>query len=172
MKHEIIMLIGGQRKMYIAGKIRTDRNTFTAYAQESSETVERLDAKTSNNGTVLNSLKAFFTHPIAQWAGWKIWNLVVARSTRARDALFMNEEVVSLIQLLLSRLEHISADSVWAHRASGIRGSLFKVLEKLENGETVPGSKVESLIAAGFRILENVLNEKFCGKAAHSYRQY
>jgi hypothetical protein len=38
-------------------------------------------------------------------------------------------EAGSLIQLLLARLERISADSPLAHRASGVRGALLRSLE-------------------------------------------
>jgi hypothetical protein len=37
-----------------------------------------------------------------------------------------------LIQMLLARLERISVDSYWAHRASGVRGSLIKVVEQMD----------------------------------------
>lgn len=43
-------------------------------------------------------------------------------------------EQVSFVQLVLSRLERISADSPLAHRASGLRGSLLRWLEKNEKG--------------------------------------
>jgi len=33
---------------------------------------------------------------------------------------------------LLSRLERVSADSVWAHRSSGYRGSLLKWIDRAE----------------------------------------
>ena len=33
---------------------------------------------------------------------------------------------------LLSRLERVSADSVWAHRSSGYRGSLLKWIDQAE----------------------------------------
>ena len=33
-----------------------------------------------------------------------------------------------LIRLLLSRLGRISVDSSWAHRASGVRGALVRLL--------------------------------------------
>ena len=36
---------------------------------------------------------------------------------------------IKTAKLLVSRLERISADSVWAHQVSGIRGSLLKILE-------------------------------------------
>ena len=36
--------------------------------------------------------------------------------------------------MLTERLERISADSVWAHRASGVRGSLLRLLDEGEKG--------------------------------------
>jgi len=71
---------------------------------------------------------------------------------------------LQLIRILTDRLERISADSVWAHRASGIRGALFKMLEILENEGTVPESKLETLMSAGFKILEKVMNENHTRK--------
>jgi hypothetical protein len=35
-------------------------------------------------------------------------------------------------QQLIQRLERISADSVWAHRSSGYRGSLLKWIDQAE----------------------------------------
>jgi hypothetical protein len=72
----------------------------------------------------------------------------------------MNENPFALIPLLLARLERISADSVWAHRASGIRGSLFKALEKLENGENVSNQVLVDLYQTGFYILEQAARIK------------
>jgi len=66
-----------------------------------------------------------------------------------------------LHRLLLARLERISADSVWAHRASGVRGALLRVLEKLENGRPVHGSELRRLTEMGFHILEESAKEKF-----------
>jgi len=37
-----------------------------------------------------------------------------------------------LAHQLLVRLERLSADSYWAHRASGLRGSLLKCVEQIE----------------------------------------
>ena len=71
----------------------------------------------------------------------------------------MDENPVPLIRLLLARLERISADSIWAHRASGVRGALFKALDTLEHGGTVSRSKLEALTSTGFHILEEVLKE-------------
>ena len=66
-----------------------------------------------------------------------------------------------LLEMLLARLERISADSYWAHRASGVRGALLRVLEKLENGRPVSGSELKRLVDLGFRILENDSMEKY-----------
>ena len=66
-----------------------------------------------------------------------------------------------LLEMLLARLERISADSYWAHRASGVRGALLRVLEKLETGRPVSGSELKRLVDLGFRILENATMEKY-----------
>jgi hypothetical protein len=68
---------------------------------------------------------------------------------------------LNLLRLLLARLERISADSVWAHRASGMRGSLLRMLDKLENGRPVHRSELKRLIELGFYILEQSAKEKF-----------
>ena len=54
-------------------------------------------------------------------------------------ALFykMDEKCIKLIQLLLTRLERISANPVWAHRASGISGVLIRGVEQLETDQIV-----------------------------------
>jgi hypothetical protein len=63
-----------------------------------------------------------------------------------------------LILLLLTRLERISVDSYWAHRASGVRGALLRELEMIENG--FQDSKPDVLIAEGFEILKEAAREK------------
>ncbi|MGD0006534.1 MAG: hypothetical protein ABSE06_20165 [Anaerolineaceae bacterium] len=40
--------------------------------------------------------------------------------------------IIASIKLLISRLEHLSADSRYAHRASGLRGSLWRCVEEME----------------------------------------
>ena len=42
--------------------------------------------------------------------------------------------IIESVKLLISRLEHLSADSRYAHRASGLRGSLWRYLEEMEEG--------------------------------------
>ena len=64
--------------------------------------------------------------------------------------------------LLISRLERLSADSYWAHRASGLRGALLRSLERLESGagdekeETV---RLDHLFQKGFEILARAARE-------------
>ena len=47
--------------------------------------------------------------------------------------------------MLTERLERISVDSVWAHRASGVRGSLLRLLDEGEKG-VQPDPKTLSLV--------------------------
>ena len=62
-----------------------------------------------------------------------------------------------LTHLLLERLERISVDSYWAHRASGVRGALIRSLEAQENADI---QSLESLSKLGFQILERAAREK------------
>ena len=62
-----------------------------------------------------------------------------------------------VIHLLLARLERISVDSYWAHRASGVRGALIRSLEAQENADI---QMLESLSKLGFQILERAAREK------------
>ncbi|MEW6242143.1 MAG: hypothetical protein AB1564_15170 [Chloroflexota bacterium] len=65
-----------------------------------------------------------------------------------------------LLKLLIARLERLSADSVWAHRASGVRGALLRMQERLESGQPVEGPRATRLIRLGFQILEGAAKEK------------
>lgn len=64
-----------------------------------------------------------------------------------------------LIHLLLPRLERISVDSYWAHRASGARGALVKILEQIEAGETLDPVSVKTNLKIGFEILKEAAEE-------------
>ena len=71
-----------------------------------------------------------------------------------------------LAHQLLGRLERLSADSYWAHRASGLRGSLLKCVEQIESArdknQVVDGEiwqKADNLILRGFWILEKAARE-------------
>lgn len=61
-------------------------------------------------------------------------------------------------RILVQRLERLSADSVWAHRASGLRASLDKFLAGIDTRSYDPG-KLEALVQQGFDILEKAAQE-------------
>ena len=45
------------------------------------------------------------------------------------------KNLLALMRLLANRLERLSADSVYAHRASGFRGNLLRQIQRLETLE-------------------------------------
>ena len=66
-----------------------------------------------------------------------------------------------LIHLLLARLERISVDSYWAHRASGVRDALIRSMETSEAQENLDIQiMLEGLTKLGFQILERAAREK------------
>ena len=67
---------------------------------------------------------------------------------------------VDLICLLLARLERISVDSYWAHRASGVRGSLLRVQEQIEKGLAVAEYPLQELMEQAFLILTRTAQAK------------
>jgi hypothetical protein len=69
------------------------------------------------------------------------------------------EHSESLIRLLLARLERISVDSYWAHRASGVRGALVKLLGQMEKGETIDVASLQKNLQIGFEVLEKAAEE-------------
>ena len=77
------------------------------------------------------------------------------------------EENLDLVRRLVDRLEHLSADSSYAHRASGLRGSLLRYIDRLETGEQLDSqelSNLDQLLGYGFTIL--ILSaEEIGGKA-------
>jgi len=64
-----------------------------------------------------------------------------------------------LLRLLAARLERLSADSLWARRASGTRRSVLKALETAELGEQIPPGQLERLIEQSFALLEKAARE-------------
>jgi hypothetical protein len=81
--------------------------------------------------------------------------------------------IIASVKLLISRLEHLSADSRYAHRASGLRGSLWRCLEEMEDGSQCNCSPsisdesqlhcdllyLEQLMAQGYEYLEAAARE-------------
>ena len=72
----------------------------------------------------------------------------------------MNREFMAridgLARMLIARLERLSADSYWAHQASGVRGHLLKLAEAGE----LESKEGELLIERGFDYLEKAAKEK------------
>jgi len=78
------------------------------------------------------------------------------------------EELLEQAQLLIYRLERISADSIWARRSSGHRGALLKAVEDFEkrsksqeiDAESADLLALEELILTGYVFLENAARER------------
>ena len=75
------------------------------------------------------------------------------------DPMEFQESNDKLIRLLLARLERISVDSYWAHRASGVRGALVRVLVQMEAGETIDSASLQANLVVGFEILKRAAEE-------------
>ena len=77
------------------------------------------------------------------------------------------ETRIALANMLIERMAQLSADSIWARRASGYRGTLLKLVTRLEN-DPVGKYSVEQqrdyaylgeLIPLGFALLEKAAQE-------------
>jgi hypothetical protein len=68
----------------------------------------------------------------------------------------LNEKFV---RMLLPRLERISADSLWAHRASGVRGALIRLLEQMQRGDAVDPARLQANVERGLEILREAAGE-------------
>lgn len=75
---------------------------------------------------------------------------------------------LALARQLVARLERLSADSFWAHRASGMRGALLRSLEQAESltstqeAASAPNAalhELERLVEQGYQILANAARE-------------
>lgn len=68
----------------------------------------------------------------------------------------LDDPDLNLIVRLSDRLERLSADSTYAHRASGLRGSLLSYMQRIENDERLERddrAQLDQLIEYGFHIL-------------------
>lgn len=70
----------------------------------------------------------------------------------------INPNQIDLARLLISRLERLSVDSLWAHRASGVRRSLLRCLDELPLEQT-SSERLAQLIQLGFHVVENAARE-------------
>jgi hypothetical protein len=71
----------------------------------------------------------------------------------------MPDARAELLRLLAQRLERLSVDSIWARRASGLRGSLIKALDSVDAGGKVSPDHLDLLIERSFEILRNAARE-------------
>ena len=69
-----------------------------------------------------------------------------------------NPHQIDLARLLIARLERLSVDSLWAHRASGVRRSLLRCLDEMPPEQT-SAEHLAQLIQQGFHIVENAARE-------------
>lgn len=67
----------------------------------------------------------------------------------------MTSEILDQAGILLDRLERISADSVWAHQASGIRASIARAV----NDPITNMPALKQLLEIGYDILEKAAAE-------------
>ncbi len=81
-----------------------------------------------------------------------------------------SETLLQQARLLVQRLERLSADSLWAHRASGYRASLLKALDQAEKSVLPPDERqaaeehLEFLIDKSFVLLEKAARELIKGR--------
>ena len=71
----------------------------------------------------------------------------------------MSNTDIELLRLLAARLERLSADSLWARRASGLRGNIVKVLEEIDAGQDIEAARFSPLIQRAFEILKHAAQE-------------
>jgi hypothetical protein len=62
-------------------------------------------------------------------------------------------------KMLVERLARLSADSIWARRASGLRASIDKTVYRIEVGQTIDQEHFDQLISLGFEMLEKAAEE-------------
>ncbi len=80
------------------------------------------------------------------------------------------DTLIQQARLLVQRLERLSADSLWAHRASGYRASLLKALDQAERPDLPPEEReaaeehLQFLIDKGFILLEKAARELIKGR--------
>ena len=73
----------------------------------------------------------------------------------------MKNETLQLIRakMLVERLARLSADSIWARRASGLRASIDKTIVQIEMEQGVDMEYLDNLVALGFEMLEKAAEE-------------
>ena len=79
-----------------------------------------------------------------------------------QDLLPKYQHQISEARILIARLERLSADSYWAHQASGLRGALLRfidssesqqVSESMQASETTLTAQLKQLMKISFEML-------------------
>lgn len=71
-----------------------------------------------------------------------------------------DELLIYKAKILLHRLERLSADSRFAHRASGIRGQILRIVSEIEEGKSsFDLAGLERSIEIGYQIVTRAARE-------------
>jgi hypothetical protein len=79
------------------------------------------------------------------------------------------DELLEQARMLITRLERVSVDSIWARRSSGVRGALLKWVELFDDTRgqtshelsTEEWRDLELSVRSGFEYLEKAARERF-----------
>ena len=71
----------------------------------------------------------------------------------------VDEHSLRKAKILVERLARLSADSIWARRASGLRASLDKAMGEIEKGNMVDSDHFNHLVTLGYEMIEKAAEE-------------
>jgi hypothetical protein len=71
----------------------------------------------------------------------------------------LDDQYLELLERLVNRLERLSADSIYAHQASGLRGTLLRYIESIQAGTDVSHTELDQLVEYSFQILRLAAEE-------------
>ena len=71
----------------------------------------------------------------------------------------VDEHSLRKAKILVERLARLSADSIWARRASGLRASLDKAIGQIEKGNTIDTNHFNHLVSLGYEMIEKAAEE-------------
>ena len=71
----------------------------------------------------------------------------------------MGDQYLELLIRLSDRLEKLSADSTYAHKASGLRGTFLRYIERIEASSAMDNTELDQLVEYGFEILRLAAKE-------------
>lgn len=78
-----------------------------------------------------------------------------------------HSQSIASASLLVSRLERLSADSYWAHQASGVRGSLLRLIDRYEQSSYLTDQEwrhLENALMLGYRLLTLAARETYLSR--------